>query len=83
MDRAPKNLALAYVLCLVVGLLGAHHFYLGRRASGVVYLILTMAGLASASWGTGFIFGGLVLLLCLTDLLRLPGLVRRANGGLN
>lgn len=83
MDRGPKNLALSYVLCLVFGLLGAHHFYLGRRASGLVHLLLTVAGLASASWGIGFVFGGLVLLLCLIDLVRLPGLVRRANGGLN
>ncbi|GAA1120084.1 TM2 domain-containing protein [Citricoccus alkalitolerans] len=83
MDRTPKNLLLTYILCLPLGLLGAHRFYLGHRALGVVYLILTVAGLASAPWGIGFVFGGVVLLLCLLDLVRLPGLVRRANGGLN
>lgn len=83
MDRTPKNLLLTYVLCVALGLVGAHRFYLGHRALGVVYPILTVAGLASAPWGIGFVFGGIVLLLCLLDLARLPGLVRRANGGLN
>ncbi|MGM7667171.1 NINE protein [Microbacterium sp. A93] len=83
MARAPKNLVLTYLLCLALGLLGAHQWYLGNRPAGALYLILTVAGIASASWGIGFVFGGLVILLCLIDLMRLPGQVRAANGGLN
>ncbi len=34
--------AVAYLLCIFVGLLGAHRFYLGHIASGVAMLILTL-----------------------------------------
>ena len=83
MARAPKNLLIAYLLCLLLGLLGAHKWYLGHYRAGAVYVILTVTGTASASWGIGFVFGGLVIPLCLIDLLLLPGHVRRANGALN
>ncbi|MDI3331021.1 MAG: TM2 domain-containing protein [Micrococcus sp.] len=76
----PRRLGVAYALCVALGLLGAHRFYLGHHGLGVAYALLTVVGLASASWGIGFLFGALVLLLLLLDLLRLPGLVRRANG---
>lgn len=79
----PKSLAVTYVLCVVLGPLGAHRWYLGHRTAGIIYLVLTVAGLASAPWGIGFVFGGLVLLLCLVDLFLIPGRVRAANGGLN
>lgn len=83
MAHAPKNLLLTYLLCLLLGLLGAHKWYLGHYRAGAVYLILTVTGTASASWGIGFVFGGLVILLCLIDLLLIPGHVRVANGDLN
>jgi TM2 domain-containing membrane protein YozV len=79
-QAAPKSLGLAYVMCILLGLLGAHRFYLGHHGSGTVYAMLTVVGLASASWGIGFLFGALVILLLLIDLFRLPGYVRAANG---
>lgn len=79
-QAAPKNLGAACVLCILLGLLGAHRFYLGHHGPGVVYAVLTVVGLASASWGIGFLFGALVILLLLIDLFRLPGYVRAANG---
>lgn len=83
MARTPKNLLLTYLLCLLLGVLGAHKWYLGHYPAGAVYLILTVAGVTSAAWGIGFVFGGLVILLCLIDLLLIPGHVRAANGDLN
>jgi TM2 domain-containing membrane protein YozV len=80
---APRSLALAYVLCLVLGPLGAHRFYLRQPGAGAAYAFLTVVGILSAPWGIGFVFGGLVLLACLVDLLLMPGRVRRANGDLN
>jgi TM2 domain-containing membrane protein YozV len=76
----PTRLDVAYVLCVVLGLLGAHRFHLRHYGHGVVYALLTVMGLVSASWGIGFLFGALVILLVLVDLVRLPGLVRTANG---
>ncbi|HRO29037.1 MULTISPECIES: NINE protein [Micrococcaceae] len=77
---APRSLGVAYVLCVLLGLLGAHRFYLGHPGPGVAYAVLTVVGLTSASWGIGFLFGALVLLLVLIDLFRIPGYVRAANG---
>jgi TM2 domain-containing membrane protein YozV len=79
-QATPKRLGVAYVLCGVLGLLGTHRFYLRHYGHGVTYALLTVMGLVSASWGVGFLFGALVILLVLIDLVRLPGLVRRANG---
>ncbi len=83
MTTSPKSLALTYLLCVLLGLFGAHKWYLGHRSAGALYLVLTVVGLASASWGIGFVFGALVVLLCLLDLLLIPGHVRAANGDLN
>lgn len=84
MRRRPptKRLGVAYALCVLLGLAGAHRFYLGHHGVGSAYLLFTAVGLASASWGIGFLFGALVILLVLLDLFRLPGLVRRAGGHL-
>jgi TM2 domain-containing membrane protein YozV len=79
-QTTPKRLGVAYVLGVALGLLGAHRFYLGHHGRGVAYALLTVMGLVSASWGIGFLFGALVILLVLIDLFRLPGLVRVANG---
>ncbi|XP_006815275.1 TM2 domain-containing protein DDB_G0278163-like [Saccoglossus kowalevskii] len=53
----------AYILCIPFGWLGLHHFYLGRRFFGIVYL-LTFGALG---------FGWIV------DIIRLPWLVRAVN----
>ena len=58
-----KKLNDAYLLCLVCGVLGAHRYYLGDKVLGIIYT-LTL-GLFFTGW--------------ITDLLRMPLLVRRAN----
>ncbi|KAK7088166.1 uncharacterized protein [Littorina saxatilis] len=60
-----KSVLEAYILCLPLGFLGAHHFYLGRPSFGVMYLFTF--GLFGAGW--------------LIDLLRMPCLVSRVNKG--
>ncbi len=52
-----------YLLWLFLGFWGVHRFYLGRVGSGVFYLLT----------GGGFVFGWL------TDLFRIPSLVRESN----
>lgn len=60
---AKKSLVEAYLLCLILGLLGAHHFYLRRPGFGCLYLFTF--GLL----GCGYVY----------DLFRMPCLVRDAN----
>lgn len=58
-----KKTSVAYLLAIFLGLLGAHHFYLGRPKFGRLYLC------------TGGLFGvGYVV-----DLIRVPWLVENAN----
>lgn len=58
-----KKLAEAYILGIPFGLIGAHHFYLGRKVFGIVYACTL--GL----FGLGYIY----------DLIRMKWLVRHAN----
>jgi len=62
-EPAHKSVAGAYVLCILLGLFGAHHFYLRRNAFGVFY-VFTL-GMLGCGW--------------IVDLFRIPQLVRNAN----
>lgn len=61
--RSEKDVGIAYVLWLFLGLVGGHKFYLGRIGIGVAYL-LTL----------GFLGLGVLI-----DLFTLPSQVRREN----
>jgi hypothetical protein len=37
--RAPKSRRTALLLCLFLGWMGAHHYYVGRRGAGRLYLL--------------------------------------------
>ena len=58
-----KNLFVAYMLCLFLGILGAHKFYLNRPLLGVVY----------------FFSGGLFLIGWIYDLFTLPRQINDYN----
>ncbi|MDF2960242.1 MAG: hypothetical protein K0S39_1977 [Paenibacillus sp.] len=40
--RKGKNMAIAYILWYFLGILGAHQFYTGRTAIGVIQLVLSL-----------------------------------------
>jgi TM2 domain-containing membrane protein YozV len=44
-NRYRREPALAFALCLVLGILGAHDFYLGDRTRGTLMLIGTLSGI--------------------------------------
>jgi len=44
--RSGKSIIMASLLCILLGLLGAHQFYTGHIVKGVVMLLLTITG-----WG--------------------------------
>ncbi len=58
--------AAAYGLCIVLGVVGAHRFYLGETKTGIIMLVLgiTVVGLpVTAVWA-------------FVDLFLIPGLIR-------
>jgi RND superfamily putative drug exporter len=59
----PKSLVVAYLWWTVLGVFGAHQFYLGRKRRG--YLYLFTAGLCGLAW--------------LIDLFTLPGQLGQTN----
>ena len=44
LDKHKKSTALAYVLWLIVGMLGIHKFYVGKIGMGILYLVLSVIG---------------------------------------
>lgn len=64
--EAPDR-AVAYLLCIGLGVFGVHRFYVGERQSALVMLVLglTVAGLA------------VTLVWAVIDLFLIPGFIRR------
>jgi TM2 domain-containing membrane protein YozV len=58
-----KDAGVAYVLLTLLGVFGAHRFYLGKPGSGILYLLT----------------GGLLGVGLLVDIFRLTALTREAN----
>lgn len=76
---AVKEVGIAYLLALLLGAFGAHHFYLGNVGRGITFILLWWIG-----WLTLFlVIGGLLLAAAaiwfIVDLCTLPGQVRTAN----
>jgi hypothetical protein len=59
----PKSTAVAYVLLIVVGVLGIHRFYIGKVGTGILYLLT----------------GGILGIGIIVDLFTLAGQVRVVN----
>lgn len=59
----PKSLGLAYVLLILFGLFGVHHFYLGKVGRGILYLLT----------------GGVLVIGVIVDVFTLPSQVRTIN----
>lgn len=75
-----KSLSSAYLLCIFLGGLGIHKFYLNQTGMGILYIVLTVIG-----WSTLLFFIGVVPLLVLgvliiVDLVKIPEWVNNANG---
>ncbi len=61
-EREPKSQFVAILLCLFLGALGIHDFYLNRNTTGVVKLIIAFLGLLTS--GATFIIS---FVWCLID----------------
>lgn len=71
-----KSPAVAYLLLIFMGFIGAHRFYLGRTASAVTMLVLTVLGIATAVIAIGFIPLAIVGIWTIVDIFLVPGMLR-------
>lgn len=73
-DANKKSQGVAYLLCLVLGGVGAHRFYLGSTGLGAVQLGLWVLG-----WLTLFLAWIPLGIWVLIDLFLIPGIAREYN----
>lgn len=69
LEKRGKNIVVAYLLCIFLGDLGIHRFYLGRKGSAIAQLILTVTVI-------GLIVSGVWKIV---DLFLIPGIIRENN----
>lgn len=73
-----KNMVVAYLLCIFLGGLGLHKFYLGNKKSGIIYLVLTIIGGILSIVGVGLVLLAIVGILCIIDLFTIPGQIKKS-----
>lgn len=71
-----KSPVVAYLLLIFLWGFGVHRMYLGRWASGLIMLGLSVIGWLTAPFLIGFLPLGLAWLWSLVDLLLIPGIIR-------
>ena len=72
-DANKKSVGASYVLCLLLGGLGAHRFYLGHTGTAIVQLILGVLGFVV------FVTWPILWIWLLVDLFQDPGMERAKN----
>lgn len=70
-----KSIGASYLLWFFVGYLGGHRFYLGRKGSAIVMLLLTVFGVLLSFVGVGLVLLGIVGVWALVDAFLIPGMV--------
>lgn len=79
-QRPLKDAGIAYLLLILLGGFGAHRFYLGQAAVGVIILVLWCGGLLLSFLGVGFFMMAAAGIWLFVDLFLIPGMTREANG---
>ena len=72
-DANKKSVGASYLLCLLLGGLGAHRFYLGHTISAVIQLVLGLLGFVV------FVTWPMLWIWLVIDLFLIPGMVRNRN----
>ncbi|AMU88809.1 hypothetical protein ATM17_07100 [Sphingopyxis macrogoltabida] len=73
-DANRKSTGVAYLLCIFLGGLGIHRFYLGRSGSGAAQLVLWVLG-----WVTFFVAWIPLGIWVIVDLFLIPSIAREEN----
>ncbi len=72
-----RSLLLAYVLWLVLGILGAHRFYLKRPGTALIYVALFTIQLALPDHEIALWAATLMFLFWIVDAFMIPGMLRK------
>lgn len=78
-DANKKSVLVAYLLWFLLGVLGAHRFYLGRTSSAVAMLLISLVSFPLMLVAVGFVTWFAVIVWAVIDLFLIPGIVREFN----
>lgn len=81
-DANKKSLLIAYLLWWFLGAFGVHRFYLGRVASGIFMLLLSVVSGVLTLVLVGYLGLALIAAWWFVDAFLIPGMVRGHNMGL-
>lgn len=73
-----KSLSLAYVLLFLLGIFGAHRFYLGKYGTAVTQLVLTILGFLTAFFTFGLLIW-IVFIWVLIDIYHVYQIIKQQN----
>lgn len=76
-----KSVLIAYVLTVLLGVVGVHRFYVDRSESGFWMMIVFSLGVLSPTL-MGMLMVGVVSIWTLVDLFFIPRLVREYNASM-
>ncbi len=81
-DANKKSIAVAYLCWLLLGLCGAHRFYMGKWFTAMVMLAMTMFSFVMMLILVGYFTIAVPAIWALVDALLIPGWVRSHNNKL-
>jgi len=79
MQNEGNNITIAYVLWFFLGMVGAHRFYLGKQATAIAQLSLTVFGWLTMILFVGFIFLFIVGTWVFVDLFLIHKYINEQN----
>lgn len=82
LQKRGKNVALTYILLLLVGMFGAHRFYLGKTGTAITQLVLTLVGMMTLIFMVGYILLFVVSIWVLIDVFLVYREINRQNAEL-
>ena len=78
-DANKKSAVVAYLLWFLLGMLGAHRFYLGLPGTGAALLIITVLSILLLFAGIGAVTIWISVIWVIVDLFLIPGITRKHN----
>ena len=70
-NEVSTNWLTVLLLCVFLGTIGAHNFYVGKKGRGILMLALIVGGVIFAFAGVGFVAIGVACILWIIDLIKI------------